>query len=147
MDIPRFFRFYKSYSAGEYEGVTIWQAGRVILAAPIFFKRMHIGRPSFEEEFIDGGININNSIKIMIQKAFRIFRSNRSIICIISIGIGKANIIELGISEFLQRWVSTQLINVLKEMTTDSEEIAREMEEKFSNYAGFYFRFNVEHGL
>jgi len=32
-------------------------------------------------------------------------------------------------------------------MATDCEDIAREMDEKFLNNPGIYFRFNVEHGL
>jgi len=76
MDIPRLFRSYKSFSAGDYEEVAIWQACRATSAAPTFFKRMRIGRSGMEEEFIDGGMRTNNPTRVMIKKADTVFGSH-----------------------------------------------------------------------
>jgi hypothetical protein len=147
MDIPRLFRSYRSYTAGEYENATIWQAGRATSAAPTFFKRLRIGTGALSEEFLDGGLGSNNPTKILLNEVGEVFDKTRSISCIISIGTGKADVIEAKAPGFFQKVIPTDLIEALKCMSTDCENIAREMESRFSTSPNLCFRFNVDQGL
>jgi len=147
MDSVRLFRSYRSFTVGEYENVTIWQAGRATSAAPTFFKRARIGPGGMEEEFLDGGLGSNNPADILITEAIKIFGPRRPVSCILSIGTGKADVTEFKSPGFFQRAIPTALIDALKDMTLDCERVAQRLDERFTERPGIYFRFNVEQGL
>lgn len=48
---------------------------------------------------------------------------------------------------FGQKIIPTELIDGLKEMVTDCEEIEKDVNRWFNSTSGVYFRFNVERGL
>jgi hypothetical protein len=146
MDRRRLFRSYIAHEAGDYENATIWQAGRATSAAPTFFKRLKIGQGIMQEEFLDGGMGSNNPTKILIGEIGSIY-DKRSVSCIISIGTGRADVIEVKAPSLFQRLIPRELIDALKDMATDCEATAFEMSERFRKCPNLYFRFNVEQGL
>ncbi|KAH0541722.1 hypothetical protein FGG08_003814 [Glutinoglossum americanum] len=143
-------RLFRSYQADKNEGYncTIWEAGRATSAAPTFFKRIQIGPPGLQEDFIDAGLGCNNPVKQLIAEAEHIFGDARDVACIVSIGTGKPEVTGFRMPAFgLQRVLPIDLIKVLKNMATDSEATAAEMTQKYKYYPGVYYRLNVEQGL
>ena len=108
---------------------------------------MRIGTGTLSEGFLDGGLGSNNPTKILLNEVGEVFAETRSISCIISIGTGKSDVIEAKAPGLFQKMIPTDLINALKHMSTDCEDIARDIESKFSASPNLYFRFNVERGL
>jgi predicted acylesterase/phospholipase RssA len=147
MNTARLFRSYRSYTAGDYESMTIWQAARATSAAPTFFKRLNIGPNHAQEEFLDGGLGSNNPTKLLMEEVVKTFDQQHPVACIISIGTGKTNITEFKTPRFFRKALPTELIKSLKNMTTDCETVEGEISQRFSANPGIYFRFNVEHGL
>jgi len=147
MNTARLFRSYRSYTAGDYEGMTVWQAARATSAAPTFFKRLRIGPQHAQEEFLDGGLGSNNPTKLLMEEAVKIFDRQDPIVCIISIGTGKTNVTEFKTPGLFQKTLPTELSYALKNMATDCETVEGEISQRFSANPGIYFRFNVEHGL
>ncbi|KAI9931191.1 hypothetical protein MW887_010851 [Aspergillus wentii] len=142
-------QLYRSYScdaSDENLDVTICEAARATSAAPTFFKRKKIGAPDREGEFVDGVMGSNNPVKLVLTEAQRIFPPDRPVSCIVSIGTGKKYISQVKSPSLLQRIIPISLIMAVKDMTTDCEAVAEEMERRFANVP-VYFRFNVEHGL
>ncbi|PMD59777.1 FabD/lysophospholipase-like protein [Hyaloscypha bicolor E] len=147
MNTARLFRSYRSYTAGDYEGMTVWQAARATSAAPTFFKRLKIGPQHAKEEFLDGGLGSNNPTKLLMEEAVKISDRQDPIVCIISIGTGKTNVTEFKTPGFIQKTLPTKLVDALRKMATDCETVEGEISQRFSANPGSYFRFNVEHGL
>ena len=125
----------------------IWEAARATSAAPTFFKRMKIGPPGAQEEFLDGGVGNNNPIRLLMKETPQAFDNQRAVACIISIGTGSTNITEFKEPGLFQKVVPTKLIDALKEIATDCERVEKEVAQRFATTPGIYFRFNVEHGL
>ncbi|KAJ7157813.1 hypothetical protein C8R46DRAFT_1040077 [Mycena filopes] len=137
------FRSYQSTNPAV--ACTIWQAARATSAAPTFFKRVAIG--PVQEQFIDGGMGVNNPAKQLLAEADAAF-PNRQIACLISIGTGWTGTTELPKPGFLERnTIPVGVIKVLKALATESEQTAEEMQLKFAKQPKVYFRFNVDHGL
>jgi hypothetical protein len=140
---------FRTWSADQSPGYncTIWEAGRATSAAPTFFKRICIGEPGLEEEFVDAGIGCNNPVQYLVQEAQREFGPKREVSCIISIGTGRPKIAGFKAPSHFQRVLPLDLINVLKAISTDSEAVASVMETRYRNCQNLYHRFNVERGL
>lgn len=147
MNTPRLLQSYRSFSAGEYLELKIWEAARATSAAPTFFKRMKIGPPGAQEEFLDGGMGNNNPINLLMKEIPKAFDDQRAVACIISIGTGSTNITEFKEPGLFQKVVPTKLINALKDIATDCERVEKEVAQRFDPATGIYFRFNVERGL
>jgi len=124
----------------------IWEAARATSAAPTFFKECTIDTNGVEEAFVDGGLRCNNPVSQLIEEAGRVFK-DRPKACIVSIGTGKAHTIGLRRSDIFQRLLPTDLINALKDIATDCEAAAEEVEKRYVSDSGIYFRFNVDQGL
>jgi hypothetical protein len=144
--VPTIFR---TWEADKYPGYncTIWEAGRATSAAPTFFKRIAIGDPGLEEEFVDAGIGCNNPMRYLVKEAQREFGPAREVSCIVSIGTGKSNVAGFKAPRLFQRALPIDLIKVLINMATDSEAEALAMKERYQNCPGLYHRLNVERGL
>ena len=142
-------RLFRTWEADKYPGYncTIWEAGRATSAAPTFFKRICIGDPGLQEEFIDAGIGCNNPVRYLIEEAQREFGLVREVSCIISIGTGKPKVAGFKAPGLFQRTLPLDLINVLASMATDSEAEASVMKARYRNCPGLYHRLNVERGL
>ena len=119
----------------------IWQACRATSAAPTIFPPMQVGNPPVA--YVDGGLGYNNPIRVLIDETSHIWPS-RQIGCIVSIGTGAS------VSRDFGRTLKP-LFDKIKEMATDTENVAREIEKemkhKHGNEQKVYFRFNVQQGL
>jgi hypothetical protein len=142
-------KLFRTWSADKNPGYNckIWEAGRATSAAPTFFKRIHIGNPGMQEEFVDAGIGCNNPVQYLIQEAQREFGPNREVACIVSIGTGKPKVPGFKAPARFQRVLPLDLIKVLTAISTDSEAVASVMEARYQHCAGLYHRLNVERGL
>ena len=142
-------KLFRTWSADKNPGYncTIWEAGRATSAAPTFFKRIYIGNPGMQEEFVDAGIGCNNPVQYLIQEAQREFGPNREVACIVSIGTGKPKVAGFKAPARFQRVLPLDLIKVLTAISTDSEAVASVMEARYQHCDGLYHRLNVERGL
>ena len=138
---PFRFRSYES-SWNDIDDCPIWQACRATSAAPTFFPPMVIGNPP--TAYVDGGLQYNNPIRLLLDEARHIWQPTRDIGCIVSIGTGILASRDIG--RTLQ-----PLFESLQSIATDTEKVAREFREEMKHRHGVeqrvYFRFNVQHGL
>lgn len=149
-NISRKPRLFRTYTVDRNEGYNcaIWEAGRATSAAPTFFKRIQIGPPDLQEDFIDAGIGCNNPVKQLVGEGELVFGDTREVACIVSIGTGKPKVTGFKKPAFgLQRILPLDLIEVLKNMATDSEVTAAEMTSRYKHCPGVYYRLNVDRGL
>ncbi|KAH8784081.1 FabD/lysophospholipase-like protein [Hyaloscypha sp. PMI_1271] len=142
-------RLFRTWSADKNPGYncTIWEAARATSAAPRFFKRIYIGDPGLQEEFIDAGMGCNNPVRYLVEEAGKEFGPERTVSCIVSIGTGKPKVAGFKAPGLFQRVLPLELIQVLADMATDTEAEASAMEARFQNCPGLYHRLNVERGL
>jgi predicted acylesterase/phospholipase RssA len=143
---PHLFRTYPVRENKTYN-CTIWEASRATSAAPTFFKRVIIGPPGEEEEFLDGGVGYNNPIKQVIEEAHSIFPRDRRVACIVSIGTGRAGVIRFNKANLAGKLLPVELIKALKSLATDSDKVAEGMEKKFEDASAIYYRLTVDRGL
>ncbi|TVY90325.1 Kinesin light chain, partial [Lachnellula willkommii] len=145
---PRLFRTWK---ADRNPGLDahIWEAGRATSAAPPFFKRIKIGPPGLEEEFVDGALGCNNPILTLVEETGREFDLNRQVGCIVSIGTGKPKTSGFKKANGIQRFLPAgiDLIEALVKLATSAEGDASKMDVRYHNYPGVYYRLNVDRGL
>jgi patatin-like phospholipase/acyl hydrolase len=93
---PVLLRTYPSASAPI--GCAIWEAARATTAAPTFFLPIKF-RNRTGGEFVDGGIDCNNSTKVLIKEAkayhrMKDYTATRPT-CVISISMGQKDLIQL----------------------------------------------------
>lgn len=146
-NIQRNPRLFRTWSADKNPGYNcaIWEACRATTAASTFFKPILIGQPGLQEEFVDAALGCNNPVTQVVREATQEFQK-REIGCVLSIGTGKQGITAIRSSRFDIRGGISR-IKAWKRITTDAEHESREMQERFKDRPGSYFRFNVERGL
>lgn len=149
----RRFRSYKSANNLEHE-CTIWEAARATSAAPTYYPPVEIGPPGRRERFIDGGMGCNNPIFELHVEAEDLFESSREVACIISLGTGKRKTNQLPEPSFFDMMLTPNNIKgaidiaqSFKRIALDSDSRANDMDRKYSDVDGVYFRFTVEQGL
>ena len=140
-NIPELFRTYQSRSP--HSNCKIWEAARATSATPTFFKQIEIGR---KQPFIDGGLGCNNPSQVVLDEAKALF-GTRQIGCLVSIGTGHAEVISIKKPGLFQRIIPTDVINALREITTDCNATHQAMLSRFDNVPDTYFRLNVEQGM
>ncbi|KAI9665063.1 MAG: hypothetical protein M1821_006511 [Bathelium mastoideum] len=149
LNVPRtrLFRSYCTSETSEHD-CTIWEAVRATCAAPTYFSSIKIGPESRKEEFIDGGVGSNNPINELHEEAGRLFDKTQRVACIVSLGTGVRNTIQVEQAHLLDKIVLPRnLIKGFKKLALDSERNAKMMGHKYARTQGFYFRLNVEKGL
>ena len=125
----------------------VWEAARATSAAPTFFKRIEIGPMNRATPFVDGGLGRNNPTAQVLEEAEVVYPTHQ-VACVISIGTGQANTVDLPNPNFFERnVVPIGVIQAVVAISTDCEETAQQMEKRFKHWPGTYFRFNVEQGL
>lgn len=99
---------------------------------------MIVGSPP--TAYVDGGLGYNNPIRALMDEVMHLW-PGRSIGCIVSIGTGMGMSTDVG--------KSIGLLQTLKEISTDTENVAREFNEEMAHRypEKIYFRFNVHRGL
>ncbi len=140
-NIPVLFRTYQSHETHLH--YKIWEAARATSAAPTFFKRIEIGN---KQPFVDGGLGHNNPSRAVLDEAEAVFGGHQ-IGCLVSIGTGQAEIINIKKPGFLQQILPTDVVKALKAISTDCEATHEEMLRLFGNSPNTYFRLNVEQGM
>ena len=143
---PTLFRSYNVAKNKKYN-CCIWEAARATSTAPTLFKKISIDPRGSNVEYIDAGLGYNNPVKQVITEAARVFEDNVPVACVVSIGTGQKGSVGLARPDAFQKLLPTKLINVLKEMATDSCKTAEEMEQKYKNVRDIYYRFDVDRGL
>ena len=142
--VPVIFRTYESPKEPSIP-CKLWEAARATSAAPTFFKKIEIGPRAIP--FIDGGLGRNNPTAQLLEEAEDVY-SKEKVACVISIGTGQANIVNISDPNFIERnIVPIGVIKAVVAISTDCEETAQHMEKRFKHWPGTYFRFNVEQGL
>jgi len=138
---PRLFRTYK---APQYQSPNcmIWEAARATSASPTSFERVVING----EPFIDGGVGNNNPIQQVLEEAELMF-PDRHIACIVSIGTGQAATISIPKLDWVQRWISLNVVDAMRKIAIECEASAQDAGRRFEHIPGIYYRFNVEQGL
>ena len=114
-----------------------------------------MNHPGNTGEFVDGAIGANNPAKLLLAEAQRIFSPSRGVSCIVSIGTGRKYISNVKAPGFMQRILQRMLfpgvpINAIlaaKDIVTNCEAVAEDLDRRFALVPGLYCRFNVEDGL
>lgn len=149
LNVPRT-RLFRSYSTKEISehDCTIWEAVRATSAAPTYFSSIKIGPESRKEDFIDGGVGSNNPINELHEEAARLFPKSQEVACIVSLGTGVRNTIQVEQAHLLDKIVLPRnIIKGFKKLALDSERNAKMMGQKYAQTQGLYFRLSVEKGL
>ncbi|EIM91654.1 FabD/lysophospholipase-like protein, partial [Stereum hirsutum FP-91666 SS1] len=138
---PTLFRTYEPRHE-RFVNCKIWEAARATSAAPTFFKAVEIDNGfGVRSRYTDGGIGYNNPAGVVLHEASSIF-PERNIACMISIGAGKLKVSSLDKPSFIQRIMPRINIAVaIANIVTDCEKVAEDMEHRFHNSPGVYFRF------
>ncbi|KAG9120793.1 hypothetical protein FRC07_003571 [Ceratobasidium sp. 392] len=116
------------------------------MARPGLFKPVEIDDHGIKLEFADAGLGCNNPTARMLDEAKRIF-PGRHAGCIISVGTGQAQTINISTSRRIGWSLSGDLNKVLQRVATDCEETAQQLQVRFCETPNVYFRFNTEQGL
>ncbi len=115
----------------------IWEVVRATSAATTFFKSIKCVLD--EIEFIDAGFGYNNPCRVLLEEAKRQFPDAQEFE-ILSIGAGLGDVVTIKNSR-------VSILEALKDMASNSDRVAREMDDLFEEGSDMYFRFNVERGL
>ncbi|MCJ1316676.1 hypothetical protein MMC15_001997, partial [Xylographa vitiligo] len=126
---PTLFRSYNVTKNRQYN-CTVWEAARATSAAPTFFKRIKIAPLGSEIEHVGAGLGCNNPIKQVVAEAARVYGNDAQVACVVSIGTGQSGSVGLARPDVFEKWLPRNLIEVLKQIATDSGRIAEEMELK-----------------
>ena len=84
-----------------------------------------------QENFLNGELLLNNPIQLTLDKALTIFEDASKLGYLISIGTGHSGTIGLSQPDAFQRILFIDIIEVLKEITIDCEQIAYKITERF----------------
>ncbi|KAH8817174.1 acyl transferase/acyl hydrolase/lysophospholipase [Xylogone sp. PMI_703] len=139
---PTKFRTWSARKDSEYN-CKIWEAARATSAAPQLFKRILIGEPFRQQEFVDGALGCNNPIQQVIEETVQEFESDCLVGCVLSIGTGTKRVPGFERPRGYQRLIPKDLIKAIAKMTTDGNSEADYMAEKFRDYNRLYFRLNA----
>jgi len=138
--IPRLFR---TYHAPKYPSPnrTIWEAVRATSAAPTFFPRIVIDG----EPYVDGSMGCNNPVQQVLREAKLLF-PDRHVACIVSVGTGQAQTIDIPKSGWFQWMLPLQVIDAIRKIATDCEASSQVAAQRFEHTPGVYFRLKSSKG-
>ncbi|CAE6507713.1 unnamed protein product [Rhizoctonia solani] len=138
--IPTMFRSYRG-RPNPAPDCAMWESIYATMAHPRLFESIDITENSVKHSFIGGVLGCSNPLAHVLTEVRDLYRG-RHVSCILSIGAGRANIINIPNSG-----CPRSLGQALQNMVTDSERVAEEMERRFQDTTGVYFRFNVDQGV
>ncbi|CAE6537880.1 unnamed protein product [Rhizoctonia solani] len=113
------------------------------MAHPDLFKSIDIVNSSVPQSFVGGELGCSNPMAHVLFEANRIY-PDRQVASIISIGAGHTRTIQVPSPS---RWYRIQDVVLMKDMATDSEQVAKEMAARFEGTGNVYFRFSVDQGM
>ncbi|KIJ51985.1 hypothetical protein M422DRAFT_243560 [Sphaerobolus stellatus SS14] len=125
----------------------IWQAARATMASPWLFKPIDIpGLANIKQPLVGGGVRCNNPTVEVVHEAYDLFGPENTVQLLLSIGSGHPQVKQfLEPSHFEQKF-SKELLQLLKQITTDCELIADQLSHRYINIPETYVRLNVSHG-
>ena len=148
-------RTYNNFPSVEAFPAKIWEAARATTAAPTFFLPIIIS----DIEYTDGGTGFNNPAELAIYEAHNIW-PNRPIGCLISVGTGLEDAIQLGNEA---KGLARKLLSIASTSTAFNIDVAEwcvalltsshskhlqlKKQARRLNINGNYFRFDVPQGM
>lgn len=145
-------RLFRSYRANKDEGpqCEIWQAARATTAAPKYFPPMTIvDERGFPDTYIDGALGHNNPSKHVLTEALEAFGGEQMVGCLLSLGTGTTVPVQLRDPRGWKKLVpfnGAEIFSNLKGRVVDTEATHFELEQRFQQSPGVYFRLNVTDG-
>ncbi|PHH50556.1 Nephrocystin-3 [Ceratocystis fimbriata CBS 114723] len=132
--LPMLFKTYQT--TARWSGCKVWEVGRATSAMVGLFKPIKLGRD--KKSFMNSSFGHSNPCKVLIDEAATL--SDRQEKLILSIGMGLGDVIEIGDT-------GSSVEHALKTISTSSKGVADELETKYCNENGIYYRFNAVRGL
>ncbi|KAI1660184.1 FabD/lysophospholipase-like protein [Daldinia decipiens] len=129
----------------DYRDVQIWEAARATTAAPSYFDPMVLTRGNNSRTFIDGAMGCNNPAKEVVDEAAALFGTDCVLGCLVSLGTGFSGEVTIGEAEGgIKKTVG--LINNLKKIATNTEEVHEDLRRLIRADLDTYFRFQLPRG-
>ncbi|QRV95420.1 kinesin light chain [Ceratobasidium sp. AG-Ba] len=141
---PRIFRSYTGPN-NEMPNCPIWQAIRASMAHPALFKSIVINDGAVGETLVGGDVGCSNPTRHVLGEVSAM-HSDQYVSSIVCIGAGHARTIEIPRSNPLHRTIPTNVLIAMKNVATDSEKVAQEMEAQFQG-TNAYWRLSVDQGM
>jgi predicted acylesterase/phospholipase RssA len=141
--------FLRSYPVALNHGpdCSIVEAVHATCASIGLFKPVEIMGPGGTKvPYIDGGMGNNNPTARLLEEAALVF-PDQHVTCVVNIGAGRARTISVPASGPFRLMWSSDLSVTLMSMAMDCERMAEDMEMRFRDTPGVYFRFSVDQGL
>ena len=143
MRFPEIFRSYPAIGRDPIK-CEIWEAARATSAAPTFFKEVKIKiEGGTTLRFVDGGLKCNNPIVVVMEEAEKVFGGEQSVGCIVSLGSGLKSAIGVKSPTGYQKILPVGLLNALRDIATDSQDVADSTARRFRQKSDVYYRFNA----
>jgi predicted acylesterase/phospholipase RssA len=139
------FRSYESF-INQAPDCTIVQVVRATTARPGLFKSVDIEDHGIKLSYIDAGLGCNNPTARMLDKSKLIFL-DQPVGSIISVGTGQTQAASIPTPSRIERILLNNTARATESIVTNCERTAQEIQGRFQNVPGVYFRFNVEQGL
>ncbi|QRV95444.1 kinesin light chain [Ceratobasidium sp. AG-Ba] len=141
---PRIFRSYTGPN-NEMPNCPIWQAIRASMAHPALFKSIVINDGVVAETLVGGDVGCSNPTRHVLGEVSAM-HSDQYVSSIVCIGAGHARTIEIPRSNPLHRMIPTNVLIAMKNVATDSEKVAQEMDAQFQG-TNAYWRLSVDQGM
>ncbi|KAL2884873.1 putative acyl transferase acyl hydrolase lysophospholipase [Ceratocystis lukuohia] len=132
--LPMLFKTYQT--TARWSECKVWEVGRATSAMVGLFRPIKLGRN--KKAFMNSSFGHSNPCKVLIDEAATL--SDRQEKLILSIGMGLGDVIEIGDT-------GSSVEHALKTISTSSKGVADELETKYCNENGIYYRFNAVGGL
>ncbi|KAI1802241.1 FabD/lysophospholipase-like protein [Daldinia bambusicola] len=129
----------------EYRDIQIWEAARATTAAPSYFDPIVLSRGGDSRAFIDGAMGCNNPAKEVVDEAAALFGTDCVLGCLVSLGTGFSGEVTIGQAQKgLKKIIG--LINNLKKIATNTEEVHEGLRRLIRADLDTYFRFQLPTG-
>lgn len=141
---PRAFRSYQTPDSHTSD-CTLWETLCATTAHPDLFKSVDVNDGATKSSFVNAGFGCSNPLPLILSEVKRVY-PDRYVSCIISIGTGHVRTLHIPESSPFQRLLPDKVIEAIKSVATDNEQVAVDMARRFRNVLDVYFRFSMDRG-
>ncbi|QRV95351.1 kinesin light chain [Ceratobasidium sp. AG-Ba] len=141
---PRIFRSYQGPN-NQMPDCPVWQVIRASMAHPELFKSMTIDDGVVSESLVGGDVGCSNPTRHVLAEVSALY-PDRHVSSIVCIGAGHARTIQIPQSSLIHRFVPTNILEAMRDVATDCERVAEEMEAQFEG-TSVYWRLSVDQGM
>ncbi|QRV95347.1 kinesin light chain [Ceratobasidium sp. AG-Ba] len=141
---PRIFRSYNGPN-NQMPNCPIWQVVRASMAHPELFKSMTIDDGAVPESLVGGDVGCSNPTRHVLTEVSALY-PDRHVSSIVCIGAGHARTIHIPKPSLLHRFMPTNILIAMRDVATDCEKVAEEMEAQFEG-TSVYWRLSVDQGM